>query len=54
MPESKRCSLKSIALVAKMWRKSKAIESSQVRELRADGGLHGPEKPGWSAAGMEK
>ena len=23
-------------------------------ELRAGGGLHGPEKPGWSAGGMEK
>ena len=33
--------------------KSTATESSRV-ELRAGGGFHGPEKPGWSAGGKEK
>ena len=35
-------------------KEAKAIESSQGLELRAGGGLHGPEKPGWSAGGMAK
>ena len=34
--------------------KSKATESSQGIELRAGGGLHGPEKPGRSAGGKKK
>ena len=34
--------------------KRKATESSQGIELRAGGGLHGPEKSVWSAGGMEK
>ena len=34
--------------------KAKAIQSSQGIEFRAGGNLHGPEKPGWSAGGMEK
>ena len=33
---------------------SKATKSSQGIELRAGGGLYRPEKPGWSASGMEK
>ena len=33
--------------------KSKATEVARV-ELRASGGLHGSEKPGWSAGGKEK
>ena len=41
----------------KLWRKSlakvKATEVARV-ELRAAGGFHGPEKPGWSAGGNEK
>ena len=34
--------------------KSKAIESSQGIEFRAGGSVHGPDKPGWGAGGMEK
>ena len=34
--------------------KSKATKSSQGIEFRAGGSVHGPEKPGWSAGGMEK
>ena len=49
----KKYLLKTVALAVKMWRKSKAIESNQGIELRAGGGIHRPEKPGWSASGME-
>ena len=34
------------------WQKQ-ATEVTRL-ELRGDGGLHGSEKPGWSAGGMEK
>ena len=49
MPVGKKCPLKTIALVVD--EKEKAIKIVRV-ELRAGGGLHGPEKPGWSAGDM--
>ena len=33
--------------------KVKQLKVARV-DLRAGGGLHGPEKPGWSAGGREK
>ena len=56
-PVRKKCPLKTVALVVKLRRKSlaKAKQPKVARvELRAGGGLNGPEKPGWSAGGMEK
>ena len=53
----KKCPLKTVALAVKLWQKSLAkVKQSKVArvELRASGGLHVPEKPGWSADGMEK
>ena len=53
----KKCPLKTVALAIKLWQKSlaKVKQPKVVRvELRASGGLHGSEKPGWSAGGKEK
>ena len=35
------------------WKKQKQSKVARV-EIRAGGGLHGPEKPGWSAGDMEQ
>ena len=47
--ERKKCPLKTVVL---------AIDEKENGvvgvELRSGGGLHGPEKPGWSAGDMEK
>ena len=40
-------------LTEKAWQKVKQLEVAR-EELRAAGGIHGPEKPGWSAGGKEK
>ena len=53
----KKRPLKTVALAVKLWRKSLAkVKQPKVArvELRAGGGLYGPEKPGWSAGGKEK
>ena len=47
----RKCPLTTIALAVD--EKEKAIKSSQGK-LRAGGGLHRPEKPGWSASDMLK
>ena len=47
----KKCPMKIVALAVD--EKEKAIKEVGV-ELRAGGGLHGPEKPGWSAGDMVK
>ena len=53
----KKCLLKIVALALNMWQKNlanvKQLKVARV-ELRAGGGLHGPEKPAWSAGGKEK
>ena len=47
----KKCPLKTVALaVDKKKKQSKVVGV----ELRAGGGLHEPEKPGWSAGDMVK
>ena len=47
----KKCPPQTVALGVD----GKAKQSKVARvELRAGGGLHGPEKLGWSAGGMEK
>ena len=51
MPVVKKCPLKTVALV--VVETQKAIKVVGV-ELRAGGGLHGPEKPGWSASEMAR
>ena len=57
MSVGKKCSLKTVALEVILWRKSlakvKQLKVARV-DLRAGGGLHGLEKPGWSAGGREK
>ena len=55
--QGKKHPFKTVALAVKLWRKSLAkVKQPKVArvELRAGGGLHGPEKPGWSAGGKEK
>ena len=47
----KKCPLKIVALTVD--EKEKAIKLVRV-EPRAGGGLHRPEKPGWSASDMVK
>ena len=57
MPAGKKCPLKTVAIAVKLWRKNLAkVKQTKVArvELRAGGGLHGSEKPGWSAGGKEK
>ena len=57
MPVGKKHPLKTVALAVKLSRKSLAkVKQAKVArvELRAGGGLHRPEKPGWSAGGKEK
>ena len=47
----KKCPLKTIASAVD----EKAKQSKVARvELRAGGGLHWPEKPGWNAGGMAR
>ena len=53
----KRLRVKTVALAVKLWWKSLAkVKQPKVArvELRASGGVHRPEKLGWSAGGMEK
>ena len=54
----KKCSLKTVALEVKIKSLKKLAKVKQPKvarvELRAGGGLYRPEKPGWSASGMEK
>ena len=57
MLAGKKRPLKTVALAVKLWRKSLAkVKQPEVArvELRAGGGFHDPEKPGWSACGKEK
>ena len=51
MSVGKKCPLKTVALA--VVETEKAIKVVGV-ELRAGGGLHGPEKPEWSASEMTK
>ena len=60
MPVSKKIPLKTVAHAVKWDKqatkrpgKSKQPEVAKI-ELRAGGGLHRPEKPSWSAGGIEK
>ena len=49
--------LKTVGLVVKLRQKSLAkVKQPKVAsvELRAGGGLHGPQKPRWIAGGKEK
>ena len=46
----KKCPLKTVALAVELWKKVKQPKVARL-ELRAGGGLHGPEKPGWIAGG---
>ena len=54
----KKYSLKTVALAVKIKSLKKLAKVKQPKvarvELRAGGGLHGPEKLGWSAGGKEK
>ena len=59
-PVGKKCPLKTVALAVKRDKlvtekpgKSKQPKVARV-EFRTGGGLHRPEKPGWSAGGIEK
>ena len=53
--QGKKCLLKTVALAVKMKSLAKVKQPKVARvELRAGGGLHGPEKPEWRAGGMEK
>ena len=56
-PVGEKCPLKTVALAVKTWRKNLAkVKQAKVArvELRAGGGLHRPEKSGWSAGDKEK
>ena len=52
MPTQNR-SARGKNVMKKAWQKVKQLKLVRV-ELRASGGLHGPQKPGWSASGKEK
>ena len=52
MPTQKR-STQGKTVTEKAWQKVKQPKVARV-ELRAGGGLHGPETPGWSAGGKEQ
>ena len=54
MPTQKR-STQGKTVTEKAWQKVKQPKVARVElELRAGGGLHGPETPGWSAGGKEQ